>query len=214
MSDCSLELARRMLSSQATKLSPSAPFTWTSGARMPVYNDNRVLLGSYTSRALVSRAFREKLNSLNVSCEVIAGTATAGIAPATSLADLMELPLAYVRSEAKKHGMGKRIEGPLTTGQKVVLVEDLVSTGGSAISAIEAIREAGGVIDICLSIFNYGFPEAEAAFAKINCQIISLLTFNTLCQVAFEEGYISTDEHKLIADWASSPFDWATRHGI
>jgi orotate phosphoribosyltransferase len=202
-----------MLNSGATKLQPEDPFTWTSGATMPVYNDNRVLLGSFDNRRIVAQAFKMILQSENVHPNVIAGTATAGIAPATSLADCLELPLVYVRGKAKGHGLQKRIEGVLLPGQDVVLVEDLISTGGSAISAIEAIRESGGNVKLCLAIFSYGFEKAQDAFADIDCPIRTLLTFDELRNIAEKSGYITSSQNTMLSDWSKAPFDWGRLHG-
>ena len=141
----SKEIAKLTLSTGAIKLDPENPFLWASGYRMPIYNDNRLLLGNSKHRQLIAEGFRSILNNKNISIDVIAGTATAGIAPATSLANLMETSLIYVRPTPKGHGMQNQIEGILLANQKVAVIEDLISTGGSALKAINAIRNAGGL---------------------------------------------------------------------
>ncbi|MBT6661576.1 MAG: orotate phosphoribosyltransferase, partial [Nitrospina sp.] len=160
----SKEIAKISLETGAIKLEPETPFLWASGYYMPIYNDNRLLLGSSKHRQLIAEGFKDIIISKNIEVDVIAGTATAGIPPATSLANLLGAPLIYARSNQKEHGMKNQIEGILRENQKVVVVEDLISTGGSALKAVSAIRKAGGNVDHCLSIFSYGFSKAIEQF--------------------------------------------------
>lgn len=212
--EISAKLARAALDIGAIQLSPEAPFTWASGYRMPVYNDNRLLLGHHEHRLLVARGFEATLISNNIEVDVVAGTATAGIPPATTLADRLKKPLIYVRPQAKKHGMNNRIEGILKPGQRVVVIEDLISTGQSALAAVEAIREAGGEVAHCMSIFKYGFSQAEDAFASRNCRLHSLLTFDKLLDEAETSGYINAEQAALLLPWHKDPFGWGERHGF
>ena len=159
-------LASRALELNAIKLQPNDPFTWTSGYRMPIYNDNRLFLGDAADRKTIASGFAEVIRESGISFDVIAGTATAGIPHATTLADTLQAPLVYVRAQAKGHGLQNRIEGPLASGQSVLLIEDLVSTGKSSISAVQALRDAGATVTHCLAIFSYGFgASADAAAA-------------------------------------------------
>lgn len=207
-------IAKAALEVGAIKLQPNDPFTWTTGYRMPIYNDNRKFMSSPAHRKLVAESFREVLSKNNIRPDIIAGTATAGIAPATSLADLLELPLIYVREKSKGHGMKNQIEGIVRPGAHVLLVEDLVSTGGSAIAALAALREAGMKVDHCVSIFTYAFPEAEASFEGHNCTLHSLLSFPELLETAVETSVISASEEQLLKSWNSAPFAWGELNGF
>ena len=204
-------IARVALEIGAIKINARQPFTWASGYKMPIYNDNRLLLGSSQNRALIAKGFQNLLKSCDAEVEVIAGTATAGIPHATTLADLLQVPLIYVRSTAKTHGMGNKIEGILKKNQKVLVIEDLVSTGGSAIKAVEAIREAGGVVNHCFSIFSYGFPEAIEKFNNASCQTHSILIFSELLKVAQSTQDISPSDIETLKSWQASPFKWGEK---
>lgn len=208
------DLARIALDIGAIQLSPDDPFTWASGYRMPVYNDNRLLLGDYEHRRLVMRGFLEVLSAENIDTDVVAGTATAGIPHATSLANQLETPLIYVRPRAKKHGMNTRIEGILNPGQKVVVVEDLISTGQSALAAVETVRAAGGQVAHCLSIFSYGFAEATRAFTGHQCRLHALLTFEELLREAAAAGRITREQTDILRPWCEDPFGWGALNGF
>ena len=210
----SATLSKMALESGAIRLNPEKPFTWASGYKMPIYNDNRLLLGKAEYRAFISKLFARFLEDLTQNIDVIAGTATAGIPHATSLADRLNKPLIYVRAAAKSHGMGNQIEGPLTSGKNVILVEDLISTGGSAINAVNAIRKAGGIVDYCLCIFSYGFTEARIKFDEINCQYHSLLSFPTLLEEAQTMQLLSNNQIKSLKIWHKDPFKWADTTGL
>lgn len=213
MSD-SANLSRMALESGAIRLSPDKPFTWASGYKMPIYNDNRLLLGKAEYRSFISQIFVKYLGSSVEHLDVIAGTATAGIPHATTLADRLEKPLIYVRATAKSHGMGNQIEGPLTEGQNVLLIEDLISTGGSAINAVKAIRESGGIVDHCLCIFSYGFSEAQRRFDEINCTYRSILTFPDLLREAQSMRMLSNEQIESLNIWHKAPFKWAETKGF
>jgi len=213
MSD-SANLSRMALESGAIRLSPDQPFTWASGYKMPIYNDNRLLLGKAEYRSFISQIFEKYLGSSVENIDVIAGTATAGIPHATTLADRLEKPLIYVRAAAKSHGMGNQIEGPLTQGQNVLLIEDLISTGGSAINAVKAIRDSGGIVDHCLCIFSYGFSEAQRRFDEINCKYRSILTFPDLLKEAQSMKMLSTEQTQSLQIWHNDPFKWAENKGF
>jgi len=214
MKDYAKELAEIALEIKAIKLSPEDPFTWASGYRMPIYNDNRLLLGNYKHRALIAEGFAQLIKTENIALDVVAGTATAGISPGTTLADSLKAPFIYIRSKAKGHGLQNQIEGVLNSGEQVLLIEDLISTGGSSISALEAVREAGGVIETCFSIFSYGLDEAKKRFDGVECQVFSLLTFDRLLEIAIEKEYITQEQQEVLAEWQKDPFGWGEKHGF
>ena len=213
MSDSS-KLAKMALESGAIQLNTEKPFTWASGYKMPIYNDNRILLGKAQFRSYISKVFIKYINSSIKNPDVIAGTATAGIPHATTLADNLKKPLIYVRATAKSHGMGNQIEGPITEGQNVLLIEDLISTGGSAINAVNAIRKSGGIVDHCLCIFSYGFPEAQRGFEKINCKFSPILTFLDLLEEAKTMQMLSNEQIVSLLTWHEAPFKWAESKGF
>jgi orotate phosphoribosyltransferase len=192
----------------AIKLDPDHPFTWASGAKMPIYNDNRLLLGNYETRMLVGKGFQQILHDNKIDADGIAGTATAGIAPAVTLANLIQAPLAYVRPEPKTHGMQNQIEGALPPCSRIVVVEDLISTGGSALKAVQALRDAGFSVDHCLCIFSYGFQRAVESFKKMDCQLHTLLTFPQLLEHCKKMGRFNPKQLQLLSDWEESPFEW------
>ena len=207
-------IAQVALEIGAIQFNAQQPFIWASGYKMPIYNDNRLLLGNAGHRALITQGFQDLLKNCAAKVEVIAGTATAGIPHATTLADRLQLPLIYVRSAAKTHGMGNRIEGPLRRNQQVLVIEDLVSTGGSAANAVIAIREAGGIVNHCFSIFSYGLTEATDKFKSISCGIHSILDFSELLKVALSTQNLSTNEIETLRSWQKAPFKWAENNGF
>ena len=214
------QIAKAGLEINAIKLRPDNPFTWASGFRMPIYNDNRMFLFHPEHRDLLARGFEEILQTEEIPYEVIAGTSTAGIPPATTLADHLRKSLIYVRDKPKDHGLQNQIEGidaeSDLQGKKVVLVEDLISTGGSSARAVQAIRDANGKCDYCISIFNYGLDKAVKAFGSLNpkCNVRSLLTYDTLLEVARETKYINQQQAKMLAEWRADPFNWGEKHGF
>ena len=207
------QLAKISLEIGAIKISPQEPFTWASGYRMPLYNDNRMLLGNADHRALVAEAMKTVIEKEDLRIDAIAGVATAGIPHATSLANLMKLPLIYVRSSPKEHGLKNQVEGILKSGQKVIVVEDLISTGGSAIRAVDAVREARGVVEHCFGIFSYDFPEAKEQFEKSHCRLHTLLNLHSLLEYAIKEKHITTDEKRVVDSWIQDPFEWGKQQG-
>jgi|SRR3989344_406288 len=212
------EIARAGLEIEAVKLSPENPFTWASGYRMPIYNDNRMFLFNFDYRRLISSGFLEMISNNEIHWNIIAGTSTAGISPATTLADITESPLIYVREKPKDHGLKNKIEGidadSDLKGGRVVLVEDLISFGGSSAGAVQAIRNANGVCDYCLSIFNYGLKEAKDVFSSLRpkCNVLSLLTYDLLFRVAKETGYVNDEQIKVLEEWREDPRGWGERH--
>ncbi len=214
------QIARSALDMQAIKLDPVDPFRWASGYRMPMYNDNRRLLADSGTRKLIAEGFHALTDALSLQVDVVAGTATAGIPHATTLADALGLPLVYVRSSGKDHGLGQQIEGPGPSlsleGKDVLLIEDLISTGGSSIKAVRALQEAGARVSCCLSIFTYGFDAAREAFDSLTEQVraVSLLDYDTMLQVARETGYLDREGVVLLSQWREDPFTWGKTHGF
>lgn len=195
-------IAKILLKEKAVFLRPNDPFTWTSGIKSPVYCDNRLLFSTVESRELIVDAFVEKVRAMNV--DVIAGTATAGIPWAAFIAAKLRLPLIYVRSSNKEHGRQNAIEGRADQGAKTVLIEDLISTGKSSIAAAGKLREAGLEIVSVLSIFNYGFPQAEDAFRNAVLGLDSLSSFDVLATVAYNEKQFDQATFNNVLAWAKS----------
>ena len=214
------QLAKAALDLGAIRLSPKDPFTWASGYRMPIYNDNRQFLAVASYRALICDAFRDITEALEFDPDNIAGTATAGIPHATTLADRMQKPLSYVRSSSKDHGLGHQIEGlgrdGSYKGAKVLLIEDLISTGKSSLQAVEAIQKADGIVPYCLSIFTYGLDAACEAFARVTptCTPISILSYPLMVETAEKSGYINKHEAETLHEWRRDPFAWGANHGF
>jgi orotate phosphoribosyltransferase len=214
------EIAKAALEIHAIKLQPDNPFTWASGYRMPIYNDNRMFLIYPRYRELILNALKELLQNEGISFDVIAGTSTSGIPPATTLADSLGKPLIYIRDKPKGHGLKNQIEGidaeSGLQGKEVILIEDLISTGGSSAKAVQAIRDANGICKYCISIFNYGLGKANNAFEKLDehCEVRSLLTYDTLLDVAKQIRYISFSQAKMLAEWRQDPFNWGEKHGF
>lgn len=202
-------LARDLLRIGAVRFSPDEPFTWTSGLRSPIYCDNRLTIGYPDVRRRISQGFQRIIQMESVAVDVIAGTATAGIPHAAWLADRLEKPLLYVRSKPKGHGTGSRIEGPVSRGKSAVLVEDLVSTGGSSVDAVEALREAGIRVELVVAIFSYGFPQSARAFADAGVRTVVLTNLEALLDRADEEGYLKEGDIEGIREWRSNPERWS-----
>ena len=208
------KLAEIALKIGAIRINTDHLFTWASGYRMPVYNDNRLLLGNSDHRLLIANAFQSLLKNKKIVPDVVAGTATAGIPPATTLADLIKTPLIYVRPAPKKHGMENQIEGILEKKQHVIVIEDLVSTGGSVLKAVEAIRSRGGTVQHCLCVFTYGFRETADQFAKTGCKLHALLTFEQLIGFGAKSGALTEQQTVLLRSWYKDPFKWGEQNGF
>ncbi|MGD1823325.1 MAG: orotate phosphoribosyltransferase [Pleomorphochaeta sp.] len=204
----------------AIKLQVKDPFTWASGYRMPIYNDNRRLLQSPEARLLIASAFEKMAKALDFDPDNIAGTATAGIPHATTLADKMGKSLSYVRSSSKDHGLNQKIEGLGNSksyeGKKVLLIEDLISTGGSSINAVKAIVETNGVCPYTLAIFTYGLDASLKAFDSLDpkCEAFTILDYDTMIKRAVEIKYINEEEAKDLREWREDPFSWGINRGF
>ena len=200
-------IAEDLLSIGAVFLRPEEPFTWASGIKSPVYCDNRLTLTAPKVRTDVENSLAEVIRTNYPDCEVLMGTSTAGIAHAAITAHIMGLPMGYVRGSAKDHGRTNRIEGKLEKGQKVVVVEDLISTGGSVIDVVEALREAGAEVLGIASIFTYGMQKGLDRLAAANVKNISLTDFDTIAQVAADTGYIKNDDVERLIAFRNNPSD-------
>ncbi len=218
--DVGRRIAEQGLRIGAIKLKPDDPFRWASGYRMPIYNDNRMFLFHPEARRTIARGLADIVEEEGIAPEVVAGTATAGIPHGALLADLLDLPYIYIRDKPKAHGLKNRIEGLDADsdlgGQRVVVIEDLISTGGSSARAVEAVREANGIANWCLSIFSYGLDKADEQFAALDppCAFTSLLTFPVLLDVARTGGLLSDDQIAVLDEWRQDPFGWGEAHGF
>ena len=200
-------IAKDLLSISAVFLRPQDPFTWASGIKSPMYCDNRLTLSYPAVRTHIESALADTIKAHYPDCEVVMGTSTAGIAHAAITATLLDLPMGYVRSGAKTHGRTNQIEGKLEKGQKVVVVEDLISTGGSVIEVVDVLREAGAEVLGVVSIFTYGMQKGLDRLAAANVKNVSLSNLDALLQVAAEEGYIKTEDVAKITKFRNNPSD-------
>jgi orotate phosphoribosyltransferase len=208
----SQQIARLLLRSQAVALRPAAPFRFASGLLSPIYCDNRILISLPRQRRQVIRCFADLVHEAALPVDVVAGTATAGIPHAAWLAEVLRRPMVYVRSQSKSHGKEQLVEGLLTAGQRAIVVEDLVTTGGSSLGSVAALRQAGAVVEHVLAIFTYAFPTAQEAFSQIGVQLHALTTLPVLLDVAVVDRYLSPAEREAVVEWASDPNGWSQRH--
>jgi orotate phosphoribosyltransferase len=197
-----------LLQSKAVKLEPEKPFTWASGWKSPIYCDNRITLSFPEIRTAIRDAFVDNIKQHYRGTEVIAGVATGAIAQGALVAEAMSLPFVYVRSAPKKHGMENLIEGLINPGQKVVVVEDLISTGGSSLQALDALRKAGAEVLGMVAIFTYGFNVAEENFKASKCKLVTLTNYMELLDLALHTGYIQSDQLEVLKQWRQSPDTW------
>lgn len=207
MTETSRKIAKDLLKIQAVFLSPDKPFTWASGIKSPVYCDNRLTLTAPEVRTDVETGLKELIEENYPEAEVLMGTSTAGIAHAAITAHLMGLPMGYVRSSNKDHGRQNRIEGKLEKGQKVVVVEDLISTGGSVIDVVDALREAGAEVLGIVSIFTYGMKKGLERLAAADVKNVSLTNLDVLSEVAAQEGYIKPEDVNRLIAFRNNPSD-------
>ena len=201
------KVAKALLSIGAVFFRPEEPFTWASGLKSPVYCDNRLILTAPEYRKIVESAIAETVKKEYPECEVLMGTSTAGIAHAAIVGHLLDMPMGYVRSGAKDHGRGNQIEGKLEKGQKVVVIEDLISTGGSVIEVVNVLREAGAEVLGIVSIFTYGMKKGLDRLAAANVENTSLTNFDVIAEVAAEEGYIANEDIAKLIKFRNNPSD-------
>lgn len=205
--DLKKEIAKGLLSIEAVFLRPEEPFTWASGIKSPIYCDNRLTLTAPEVRIKVEEGLVQTVKENYPDCEVLMGTSTAGIAHAAIVGHLMNLPMGYVRSSAKDHGRTNQIEGKLLPGQKVVVIEDLISTGGSAIDTVKVLREAGAEVLGIASIFTYGMKKGLDRMAEADVKNVSLCDLDALVEVAAETGYIKKEDKERILKFRENPAD-------
>lgn len=206
----SSKIAEYLLKIKAVEFRPERPFTWASGWKSPIYCDNRKTLSYPQVRKAITDAFVQRIKSDYPGATAVAGVATGGIAQAALVADVLDMPMIYVRSKPKGHGLENMVEGQLDPNAKYVVIEDLVSTGGSSAKAVSAILDAGGSVVGTISIFSYGFPQAEATFAAAGTSYQPLTTLETMLAKAEEIGYLSVDQMATIQEWSQSPSTWGT----
>lgn len=205
------DFAGRLLEVGAVRLQPLEPFTWASGLKSPIYCDNRQLLGFPEIRDQIVASLVVAARALHPT--LIAGAATAGVPWAAMVADRLKLPLAYVRPTPKNHGMGRQVEGPLAKGHRVVLIEDLVSTGMSSLKCAQALRAEGAEVPAVLALFSYGLPQAEAAFAAARIEVAVLSSFEVLSAEAEARGILDIAGSDALAAWRSDTVAWSHAHG-
>lgn len=208
MKNIEQSIAQSLLQIKAIKLSPTNFFTWASGWKSPIYCDNRKILSFPDVRRDVYESFARIISRRYQDVDVIAGVATGAIAHGVLVAEYMEKPFIYVRSTPKAHGLANQIEGSFQPGQKVVVIEDLVSTGGSSLSAVEALRDAGCQVLGMVAIFSYGFDVARENFEKAGVELITLSNYETLIEIGAKDGYIKPEELETLAQWRKAPSQW------
>ena len=201
------KIALNLLQIKAIKLSPQSPFTWASGIKSPIYCDNRTALSFPLVRTAIVDALKDAAQQ-HFSFGVIAGVATAGIPHGVLLADRLATPFVYVRSKAKAHGRQNMIEGHLPPGARVLVIEDLISTGGSSLQAVQALRDAGAIVCGVMAIFTYQFAKAQQAFQQANCPYVTLSNYETLLKIAIQHHYINDEELTLLRKWRENPEEW------
>lgn len=211
MNKLSTLFAEKLLEVKAIKLQPEAPFTWASGWLSPFYCDNRKTLSYPALRSFVKIELARIIAEEYPEATAVAGVATGAIAQGALVADQLGLPFAYVRSKAKDHGMQNLIEGTLPEGAKVVVVEDLISTGGSSLKAVEALRQAGFEVVGMVASYTYGFPVAEEAFRQAGVRLTTLTNYEAVCHVALQTGYIKEEHVALLNEWRANPSSWGQK---
>ncbi|NLM65651.1 MAG: orotate phosphoribosyltransferase [Enterococcus sp.] len=202
------QIAKDLLEIKAVFLSPEDPFTWASGLKSPIYCDNRMTMSYPKVRREIAKGLAEKIKAQFPEVEVIAGTATAGIPHAAWIAEILDLPMVYIRSKAKEHGKGNQIEGRITEGQKMVVVEDLISTGGSVLEACAAAKREGADVLGVAAIFTYELPKGLENFDAAGIPLLTLTNYTTLLESALEENYIKAEDLELLANWKKDPANW------
>ena len=206
--DKALKVAEFLLQIKAVKLQPNNPFTWASGWNSPIYCDNRITLSYPSIRTFIRQTYTDAVLEYFGKPDVIAGVATGGIALGALVAQELGLPFIYIRSSAKGHGMGNLIEGHFEKGQKVVVIEDLISTGGSSIKAVEALKDAEMDVKGLVAIFTYGFSVADENFKKANCPYVTLTNYDFLIEEALRKDYISMNDVTSLREWKEHPESW------
>ncbi|MDE6012867.1 MAG: orotate phosphoribosyltransferase [Prevotella sp.] len=206
--DIKKQFAQKLMDIKAIKLQPNDPFTWASGWKSPIYTDNRKTLGFPQLRSFVKLELCHAIQEQFPEAQAVAGVATGAIAQGALVADELGLPYCYVRPKPKDHGMGNQVEGEIEKGTKVVLVEDLISTGGSSLKAVAALREYGVEVVGMVASFTYGFPVAEEAFREAGVKLVTLSDYNAVLEQAAETGYIKEEDKAVLSEWRQNPSEW------
>jgi orotate phosphoribosyltransferase len=207
--EVSSKIAEYLLQTEAVKLNLSNPFTWSSGWRSPIYCDNRVTLSYPEIRSFIKKAFADKIRETYPDCTALVGVATAGIAIGALIADELDIPFAYCRPEPKKHGMKNQLEGRLADGAKIVVIEDLISTGGSSLKVVDFLRNDGHNILGMAAIFTYQIPVAQENFDRAKCSYFTLSNYTELVKTASNTGYIQSEQIGKLEEWSKDPANWA-----
>lgn len=206
------DIARILLEKKAVTLNAKDPFTFVSGIRSPIYCDNRQMIAYPEEREQIVDAFIHE--SQNYDFDIVAGTSTAGIPWASWISDKLNKPMAYIRGAKKAHGAGNQIEGASVNGKSVLIIEDLISTGGSSFSAVEAVRESGGSCVAVVAIFTYDFEKARKIFNEGSCKLLTITNFSTLVDIAKKNGFLTDREQVLVLSWNKDPQNWGPKHGF
>ncbi len=203
------QVALKLLEIGAVKLNPTNPYTWASGMKSPIYCDNRFVLSFPDARDLIKNSFATIIQEQFKNIDVVAGVATGAIAHGVLVAEVLQKPFVYVRSSVKAHGLGNMVEGKITAGDKVLVIEDLISTGGSSLKAIEALREVGADVLALGAIFTYGFDKATKAFEDANCPFFTLSNYPILIDIAIKNNFVSLENKEILMNWYANPEKWA-----
>ncbi|MBW2976849.1 orotate phosphoribosyltransferase [Candidatus Woesearchaeota archaeon] len=202
------EISKILLKIKAVSLRTNPPYKWVSGILAPIYTDNRLIMSYPKERKKIISAFIKLIKGNKIKVDVIAGIATSGIPYAAWIAEELNIPMVYIRKKEKDHGKENLIEGKLDKGKTVVIIEDLISTGGSSINGVEAVRSAGCKVNYCLAIFTYELDKARQSFERLNVKIATLTDFTTLVKAATKENYIRDDEKEKVLEWSKNPEGW------
>lgn len=208
------KVAELLLKAGAVMLKPQKPFKFASGILSPIYCDNRLLLSKPAERKMLTRFYVRKIMKTGLHADVIAGIATASIPWAALVAEKLQKPMIYIRKEAKDHGKENLIEGGLEPGQVVLVIEDLVSTGGTSLASVAAARKEGAVVENCMAIFTYEMELANKGFTEAQCKLLTLSNFSTLVRVAAKKGYIKEEEISMLKEWSKNPAEWGKKMGF
>ncbi|MHC5227616.1 orotate phosphoribosyltransferase [Enterococcus sp. LJL99] len=208
MTELAKNVAKNLLEIEAVFLSPNDPFTWASGIKSPIYCDNRITMSYPKIRREIASGLAQAIKENYPDVEVIAGTATAGIPHAAWVAEILDLPMVYIRSKAKEHGKGNQIEGRISDGQKMVIIEDLISTGGSVLEAATAAKREGADVLGVAAIFTYELPKGKERFAEAEMSLVTLTNYSTLLEAALEANYIEEKDLALLKEWKIDPANW------
>jgi orotate phosphoribosyltransferase len=214
MDEIAKEIANILLEIRAVTLSPEKPYRFVSGVFSPIYCDNRLLMSYPEKRKKITDYFVEVIREKDLDFDVVAGIASSGIPHAAWLAERLGKPMIYIRKKTKEHGKENLIEGKLERNQKVVIVEDLISTGSSSVNGVEAVRDQGGIVEHCLAILTYEMGKAEENFRDAKCELISLSNFSTLIEVASEKNYIKPGDKQKTIEWNKDPQNWGRKMGF